>query len=79
MGIVRDWCSRKGIGYDEFAILAERIEEYWLWLKNRYLLIDMQYLSEQVRKYLEEVAFPLGEEGELCQLVKDDVESMIRM
>lgn len=79
VAMVRDWCSRKEIGYDEFSVLTEKIEEYWTKLKNRYLLIDMKYLSDQVQKYLSEVAFPMGEEGELCQLLQKELENMIRM
>lgn len=79
VAMVRDWSSRKEIGYDGFSVLAEKIEEYWTKLKNRYLLIDMRYLSDQMQEYLSKVAFPTGEEGELCRLLQEEVENMIRM
>ena len=79
VAIVRDWSFRKEIGYDEFSVLAEKIEAYWTKLKNRYLLIDMQYLSDQMHEYLSKVAFPMGEEGEFCRLLQEEVEYMILM
>lgn len=79
VAMVNEWCSRKEIGYDEFSILDERIKEYWTRLKNRHLLVDMQYISDQVREYLSGIAFPLGEEGDLCQILKEEVENLIRM
>ena len=79
VAIVRDWSFRKEIEYDEFSVLAEKIEEDWAKLKNRYLLIDMQYLSDQMQEYLSKVAFPMGEEGELCRLLQEEVENLIRM
>ncbi len=69
-------CENK-IGYDKFSMLKDNIESYWWTLKGQNLTVDMEYLADRLLSYLSSVRFPAGDEGMLCELLKEDLEGFI--
>lgn len=72
-------CGNGITGYNELSELREKVEYYWDMLKRKYLVPDMQYVSNRLVAYLAALSVPPGEEGELFRLEKSEIEQIVRI
>ncbi len=77
VAFVASFCAESHIAYDQLSNLKDKIVNYWWRIKGRNLSVDMEYLSARLSSFLSSVSFPIGEEGELCELLKEDIEEII--
>ncbi len=77
--VVASLCVHSYIGCDDFYTLKEKIENYWWNMKGRNLRVDMEYFSKEIAAYLSSMKFPSGEDGELCELIKEEIEEIISL
>ena len=73
---VMEWCSKTCMGYIELDALKNDIEGYLWTVRGRRQTADLDYISNSIASFLATVVFPSGEEGELCRLLKREIEEM---